>query len=89
MLKNDVYKILKTINGLYPRFDINQEAAKIWVESLENIDYEIAMKNIKNHANKSNFAPSIAEVRGTLETKIKQSIFNDVCETTGEKYKLI
>lgn len=88
MQKHEVKKILEQLINLYPSMKLTKDTAAIWVECLQDISYENAYNNLLEHAKNSQYAPTIANIRGSNKKDNKEK-FNDYCETTGRVYEFV
>lgn len=84
MEKHDVRKLLEQIIGLYPNIKLSKDTAGIWAECLQDISYEQARKNLKEHVKSNRFPPTIADIRGVR----KRSTDEEYCEVTGRPYEI-
>lgn len=62
MNKQQADNLLGMIAGSYQNFELTKDRVKIWTEMLTGIEYNLAVKRLKNHIAVSKFAPTIAEI---------------------------
>jgi len=62
MQKQQVNEIMLLITGAYQNFEPTKERVKTWRMMLEDMEYELAVKRIKQHILTSKFPPTIAEI---------------------------
>ena len=73
MQKHEVKKILEQLINLYPSMKLTKDTAAIWVECLQDISYENAYNNLLEHAKNSQYAPTIANIRGSNQKRQQRS----------------
>ncbi|MEM1505956.1 replicative helicase loader/inhibitor [Domibacillus sp. 8LH] len=78
MDKQQVFKILHTINTAYSRFEVTDDRVILWSEMLQEMDFDKVNARLRQHIKDNKFPPSIAEIsvyerpkNGHLE-KVKQ-----------------
>jgi hypothetical protein len=86
MTKAEAHRLLKALDGMFPQIKLSPESAAGWIACLEDIDFGTAWANVIAHAKRSPFAPTIAEVRGTVYAKRRPA--EEICSVTGSKYQL-
>lgn len=70
MTRDDFKIIVKTIRGAFPNSPINnQQIFDLWYEMLKDMDYQTVSENLKRHIRSNKFAPSVAELRGVVDSK--------------------
>ncbi|MCR5807690.1 MAG: hypothetical protein K6G68_11760 [Oscillospiraceae bacterium] len=70
MTDNEFSKLAMFIKGLYPKekdlFN-DDSTSEIWYAMLSDLDFQTAVNAVKKHAVKSQYSPSIAEIRGSFD----------------------
>lgn len=87
MNKKEVAKLLQVLFELYPSVEVTNQKVELWEQCLENTEFSVAKQNIINHAKTSKYIPTIAEVRGTVNTG-KEAQHSEVCEVTQKAFEL-
>lgn len=54
--------ILLQIQAVFPSFDLNSDAVRVWTSFLMEADAEMAAQNLKEHIKGSKFAPTIHDI---------------------------
>ena len=67
MTRDEVKGIFKYLIVTYENFEISLEKVDIWYELLEDIDYQEALKAVKEHIKVNKFSPTIAEIREAVK----------------------
>lgn len=70
MTREEFKNIVKAIRGAYPNSPINsQQVFDLWYEMLKDTDYVSVSENLKKHIRSNKFAPTVAELRGVIDSK--------------------
>ena len=70
MTREEFKNIVKAVRGTFPNSPIStQQIFDLWYEMLKDMDYVTVSENLKNHISGSKFAPTVAELRGVVDTK--------------------
>ncbi len=62
MERNQALEILRTINDVYPRFDLTDRKIKALLPQLERMDYERVMAKFSNYMISSPYPPTLADI---------------------------
>lgn len=62
MKQTETARFLAVVKTAYPHFEISNEVARLWHEFLEEIDYQTAQANLREHIKSSRFPPTIADI---------------------------
>ena len=65
MTKQETIRLMQVINGYYPNFDVTEERAEAWKNSMVEVEYKIAYRNLMDYVSteEKNVAPSIARLK--------------------------
>lgn len=70
MIREEFKNIVKAIRGTYPNSPISsQQIFDLWYEMLKDMDYETVSNNLHKHIRTNKFAPTVAELRGVVDSK--------------------
>lgn len=70
MTREDFKNIVKAVRGTYPNCPIStQQVFDLWYEMLKDLDYQTVSGNLRRHIVSNKFAPTVAELRGVVDTK--------------------
>lgn len=70
MTREEFKNIVKAIRGTYPSSPINtQQIFDLWYEMLKDLDYQTVTNNLQRHIRTNKFAPTVAELRGVVDSK--------------------
>ncbi|MBY9081039.1 hypothetical protein KIH86_23075 [Paenibacillus sp. HN-1] len=72
MNKIEIAKLYKVIKKRYPNFDASTQAVEEDVEMLQDIPYDVAQSNIRQHIMTNDFPPKISQIRGRLGEQIER-----------------
>lgn len=62
MERNQALEILKTINEIYPRFNLTERKIKILLPELEKMDYKRVMAKLSDYMTSNPFPPTLADI---------------------------
>jgi len=62
MTRDEVVKLLTMSQSYYQSFKVNQQKVDDWYEVLKSYSFETLKKNLKAHATKSVYPPSVKEL---------------------------
>lgn len=62
MTKQEALEVLKTINEMYPRFELTKRKAVILIPNLKKMDYKGVMKNLSAFVMENPYPPLISEI---------------------------
>lgn len=77
MNKKEAGEFIKQIAAAYPNIDFYPDRIKIWTEMLADIEYDMAVKRLKNHIATVKFAPVIADILNPGDKEHIKSNFID------------
>ena len=62
MLQQEAIEVLKTINEMYPRFNLTKRKAAMLLPNLKKMDYKGVMKNLSVFVMESPYPPLLSEI---------------------------
>lgn len=62
MTKEEALEILKTINEMYPRFNLTKRKAMLLIPNLQNMDYPGVMNNLSAFVMDNPYPPMLSEI---------------------------
>lgn len=62
MTKEEAVEILKTINEMYPKFNLTKRKALLLVPNLMKMDYKGVMKNLSKYIMEFPYPPTLSEI---------------------------
>ena len=62
MTKEEAIDVLKTINEMYPRFNLTKRKAVMLIPNLKNMDYKGVLKNLSVFVMESPYPPMLSEI---------------------------
>ena len=62
MTKEEAIEVLKTINEMYPRFNLTKRKAVMLIPNLKKMDYQGVMKNLSVFVMESPYPPILSEI---------------------------
>lgn len=63
MLPSEMARILAVVSAAYPTFEVDEIRHRVWMETLGDLDYQLASMAVKRHITLSKWSPSVAEIR--------------------------
>lgn len=71
MNKNEFGILIESIKSAYNKKDFLPELSekKLWYEMLKDMDYLTVSENLRRHIRTNKYAPTVAELRGAVDTK--------------------
>lgn len=67
MSKNELLRIMEEIADAFPRFNCSEGAVRIWFEHLGGFSAKNVRQAVKRHIANSSHAPTIADIRQTVQ----------------------
>ena len=64
MKESEATEILTRVAANYPVVTVTNEMIDLYVETLDDVPYNVALRNVTEHIKTSKYAPTIAEIRG-------------------------
>lgn len=64
MKESETIDILTRVAANYPNVTVTNEMVQLYTETLDDVPYNVALRNVTEHIKTSKFAPTIAEIRG-------------------------
>lgn len=78
MNSGEIKRFVKLIIAAYPTFEPTLDRVKLWTEMLVDIEYDVAVKRLKEHIATHRFAPTIAEILNPNEVTKQNPIFDEL-----------
>ncbi|PAV27781.1 hypothetical protein CIL05_20090 [Virgibacillus profundi] len=69
MKKEEALEVLRTINEMYPRFNLTKRKAKVLVPNLMQMDYQGVMKNLSAYIMEHPYPPMLSEIAAYLDVE--------------------
>lgn len=70
MTREEFKNIVKAIRTTYPNTPIStQQAFDLWYELIKDMGYASVADNLQRHIKTNKFSPTVAELRGVVDTK--------------------
>jgi len=63
MTKTDALKLVAVLQAAYPRQELREDTVEVYAMFLQDLDYRVAEKVIRNHILNERWFPTIAEIR--------------------------
>lgn len=67
MTKEEALEILKSIDEMYPRFQLTKRKAMLLIPNLMNMDYDGVMKNLSAYVMENPYPPILNEIAAYAE----------------------
>jgi hypothetical protein len=67
MTKEEALEILKTINEMYPRFNLTKRKAMLLIPNLQKMDYDGVMENLSAFVMDNPYPPMLSEIAAYAE----------------------
>lgn len=64
MKESEANEILTRVAANYPVVTVTNEMIDLYTETLADMPYDVAMRNVTEHIKNNKYAPTIAEIRG-------------------------
>jgi len=59
----EMARLLAVVTAAYPTFEVDEIRHGVWMETLSDLDYQLASQALKRHVTLSKWPPSVAEIR--------------------------
>ena len=69
MTKEEAIEVLKTINEMYPRFNLTKRKAVMLIPNLKQMDYQGVLKNLSAFVMESPYPPILSEIAAYPEAE--------------------
>ena len=88
MTTDEALEILKTINEMYPKFNLTKRKATILVPSLKQMDYTGVLKNLSAHVMHNLYPPILSEIAAYPQENKKDSPLTEIEKWEEEAKKV-
>lgn len=88
MTTDEALEILKTINEMYPKFNLTKRKAKILIPSLKQMDYTGVLKNLSTHVMHQLYPPMLSEIAAYPPVTEKDSSLAEIEKWEEEAKKV-